>query len=428
MSHVTAKKAYQSLEQRLNRFPQGAPPSESLYKILNLLFSEQEAALVSQLPVKPFTANTAAGVWKMTEPEAEKLLQQMAGKALLLDMETNGVRRYVLPPPMAGFFEFSMMRTRQDLDQKLLAELFYQYLNVEEEFVRDVFVGSETPIVRTYVHEPALNQDHLVNILDYEKASHIIESAAHIGISMCYCRHKMEHLGKNCDASMDICMTFNNTADSLIRHGHARRVDTAECMDLLQQAYHENLVQCGENVQNQPSFICNCCGCCCEALLAAKKFGMLHPVQTTRYLPHINNEMCISCGKCIERCPVDAVQYRTTATESIDGSPTGKRIPEILEEICLGCGLCVRACPNKSMSLRERDETIITPVNSAHRAVMMAIEKGMLQELIFDNKALESHRAMAAVLGVIMKLPPVKQVMASRQMKSIYLGRLLNRS
>ncbi len=429
MSHATAKNVYQTLEQRLNRFPQGAPPSESLYKILKLLFSEQEAALVALLPVKPFTAKTAADVWKMTESESEKLLQQMAGKALLLDMETNSVRRYVLPPPMAGFFEFSMMRTRQDLDQKLLAELFYQYLNVEEEFVRDVFVGSETPIVRTYVHEPALNQDHLVNILDYEKASHIIESAAHIGISMCYCRHKMEHLGKNCDASMDICMTLNNTADSLIRHGHARRVDTAECMDLLQQAYHENLVQCGENVQNQPSFICNCCGCCCEALLAAKKFGMLHPVQTTGYLPSLNAETCISCGKCIERCPVNAVQNRLSADEFMDRPLSrGRNVPEILEEICLGCGLCVRACPNNSMTLSERDETIITPVNSAHRAVMMAIEKGMLQELIFDNQALQSHRAMTAVLGVIMKLPPLKQMMASRQMKSIYLGRLLSRT
>ena len=45
---------------------------------------------------------------------------------------------------MAGFFEFSMMRVREDVDQKLLAELFYQYLNVEEDFVRDLFGIGET--------------------------------------------------------------------------------------------------------------------------------------------------------------------------------------------------------------------------------------------------------------------------------------------
>jgi hypothetical protein len=55
----------------------------------------------------------------------------------------------------------------------------------------------------------------------------------------------------------------------------------------------------------------------------------------------------------------------------------------------------------------------------------MAIENGRLQNLIFDNQAYLSHRAMAAVLGVILKLPPIKQVLASRQMKSRYLDRLL---
>ena len=57
----------------------------------------------------------------------------------------------------------------------------------------------------------------------------------------------------------------------------------------------------------------------------------------------------------------------------------------------------------------------------------MAIEKGQLQELIFDNKAFASHRAMAAVLSVILKLPPIKQAMAIKQMKSVYLEKLISR-
>ena len=38
----------------------------------------------------------------------------------------------------------------------------------------------------------------------------------HIAVGMCYCRHKMQHMGMACDAPMDICMTFGNTANSLI--------------------------------------------------------------------------------------------------------------------------------------------------------------------------------------------------------------------
>lgn len=66
--------------------------------------------------------------------------------------------------------------------------------------------------------------------------------------------------------------------------------------------------------------------------------------------------------------------------------------------ICLGCGLCAHACPTKSISLESREKRVITPVNSAHRTV----------------------------LGVILKLPPARQVMASRQMKSRYLDYLFS--
>jgi hypothetical protein len=38
-----------------------------------------------------------------------------------------------------------------------------------------------------------------------------------------------------------------------------------------------------------------------------------------------------------------------------------------------------------------------------------------------------SHRALAAVLGVILRLPPLKQAMASQQMKSRYLETLISR-
>ena len=62
MAHVTVRSAYKKLSERINLYPQGAPPAEALYRILELLFSEAEAALVAQLPVKPFTAKKAARV------------------------------------------------------------------------------------------------------------------------------------------------------------------------------------------------------------------------------------------------------------------------------------------------------------------------------------------------------------------------------
>lgn len=99
---------------------------------------------------------------------------------------------------------------------------------------------------------------------------------------------------------------------------------------------------------------------------------------------------------------------------------------EIDKEVCLGCGVCVRSCLKNAITLERREVQVITPVNSTHRFVLQAIEKGTLQNLIFDNRAFANHRAMAAVLGVILKLPPLKQIMASNQFKSIYLDKLLS--
>jgi ferredoxin len=59
--------------------------------------------------------------------------------------------------------------------------------------------------------------------------------------------------------------------------------------------------------------------------------------------------------------------------------------------VCLGCGVCIRACPSGALGRKSRPQRI-TPLNSAQRAVFMANERGKFQELIFDNRALWSHR------------------------------------
>jgi hypothetical protein len=69
----------------------------------------------------------------------------------------------------------------------------------------------------------------------------------------------------------------------------------------------------------------------------------------------------------------------------------------------------------------------LTPLNGAHRAVLMAIERGTLQDMVFDNRLLWSHRAMATFLGAILKLPPAKRLLASEQVRSRYLEALVRR-
>ncbi|MEY2667978.1 MAG: hypothetical protein RJA59_616 [Pseudomonadota bacterium] len=424
MGHHASRSVYDRLTERLNRFPQGAPPAESLFRILKILFSEREAALVSLLPIRPFTARQAAAIWKVGEAEARSTLDALAGRALLVDWEGERGTEYVLPPPMAGFFEFSLMRVRTDIDQKALAELFHQYLNVEEDFVRALFAEGETQLGRAFVQEAALSPENALHVLDFERASEVIRTATHRGISLCYCRHKMEHVGKACDAPQDICMTFNASASSLIRHGHAREVGVGEAMELLHRAQERDLVQFGENVREGVNFICNCCGCCCEAMIAARRFAAAHPIHTTHFLPVVDEGACTGCERCVRRCPVEAL----AAVSANDPRRPKRTVPRLDADRCLGCGVCIRACREEALTLVERGPRTLTPASGAHRAVLMALERGKLQDLIFDNRLLWSHRALAAFLGAILKLPPVKRLAATEQVRSRYLEALVRRA
>ena len=153
-----------------------------------------------------------------------------------------------------------------------------------------------------------------------------------------------------------------------------------------------------------------------------KKSGRRDYLQCTAFRKNpASASQCVGCGKCQKACPIFAIEVKETEEGQVK-----KKTAQVNSEICLGCGVCARNCPTKAIEMKRRPIQVITPVNGTHRFVLQAIEKGTLQNLIFDNQAFANHRAMAAVFATILKLPPLKQALASKQFKSVYLDKLIS--
>ena len=420
MAHLTTKDPYGSLVDRINRGPHAAIPMKNIHGILQLLLGEDEADLLSRVPVRPFPAEEAARLWGRPVAQVAPLLRDLAARGILLDLEKDDGRVvYLLTPPVIGFFEFVMMKVRKELDQKELSRLLEDLFFRDDRFLENMLRSLETRMGRVFANESLLADTASLEVLDYDRVSTMVKEATHISLAMCFCRHKAHHLGRSCTAPADNCISLNQLSRSLSGHGTTRRITVRECMEVIERAQEANLVQIGENVQNQPAYICNCCSCCCEFLHGVRRFGSPITVNTSNYLPEVQGERCNGCGLCVAACPVEAAGLQVP----VEGS--GKGTCRINDQLCLGCGICVKACRRGALVLRARGRRVLTPVNIAHRVVLNALENGTLSHLLLNTQASRGHRALAALLDAILALGPVHRLLASEQVRSTYLNRLL---
>ncbi|MBN1591086.1 MAG: 4Fe-4S binding protein [Pirellulales bacterium] len=420
MGHsVSSDRSYQLLQRRLDESLTGAPDSPVLLQILRLLFSPEEAELARQLPLRPTRLDELSARLGIPERELEERLTDWAQRGLVLDLECEEVRYFALPPLVIGLYEFTFMRTREALPIGELSRLFDEYARQDDRFARSVFAG-QTNLGRSLVREESLPPDDAAEVLDWEKASRVIDSASSLGVSLCACRHHATHLGRACDAPQRCCLSLNFAADMLVRAGSAEPISSAEAMQILQQCKDAGLMQIGDNVQRQVAYICNCCSCCCGMIDALKRFDLPRAIATSNWIVAVDEATCNGCGKCAKACPVDAIEIVAR-----DEGGTTRRRAVVNEKLCLGCGVCCQACPETASRMKPRPQRVHTPESVFDRTVLMAIERGKLGQLIGDAPNRFGHRALGRIISLVEKTPVLKAALNIGPLRSAFLNRIV---
>jgi electron transport complex protein RnfB len=346
---------YERLRERLDKFPQGFPKTESgvELEILQHLFTPDEAEIM--LHLRPLPENVAAIAQRAGKDKIElaETLHGMSKKGLLQHYRApDDELYYFLIPWMVGIYEFQLNSLTPENTK--LYEKYFEEGTVPSLRKRKIGGFRVIPVEQEI--------EGSTEIQPYEKVSQIIESHTRFAIADCICRKEAKMLGRGCDKLLEACMSFGAFADFYIENGLGREISKEEAKKTLAKAEEDGLIHCSINTAGNKLFICNCCGCCCKSLVNVTKYGNLQAIVKSNYYATKDEETCTDCGTCVERCQVNAIRSENEHTV-------------IQKELCIGCGLCASTCPTGSITMVRKSTQEASPIFSGGKALLQAMGK-----------------------------------------------------
>ena len=338
---------YERLAAAQEALPHGFPRTASGVEIrlIKMAFTPEEVSLAGQLTRIPETAAAIAKRLGLEEIQVTALLESLIPRRLvrldspgmsapgLAPTATEGVKKYRLGPFLVGWYEANMR-----LLDKEFAEAFEQYViegGGERILAPRPGVLGVVPVRGSL--KPELMEPH------HDIDAHFKRHERFLVIP-CVCKRERElQYGHSCEKPMKRCGFIGLPPQTPLGENVLDREAASKLLDELSQSGHVQLAFYGFTMGAEtPQFVgtCNCCSCCCGVLHGQKISGAAEGPQRSNYRAVIDEEKCISCGVCVERCPVDAIFDDESSMKS-----------KVERAKCIGCGVCVIGCASEAIEM-----------------------------------------------------------------------------
>lgn len=361
---------YHRLAKYLDSLPAGYPPTDNgvEIKILKKLFNEEEASIALHLTLIGAEAKTIAQRTGLEQDQTTRILDEMVRKGLISGSYPDDVpSTYAISQFVVGFYEGQVNRLDAELIEMVEDYGPYYFKNGP---------WKKLPQIRTIPINEAIPITS--DVMPYMQAEAILRTKEWIAVRNCICRQEREMLGMGCGKPMETCLSFDSGARDTVKTGKGRMVPLDEALKILKAAQEAGLVLQPSNSKN-PIYLCMCCSCCCGVLRHIKDEPNPSELVGNPYIASYDPEPCISCGDCVEICPMEALTIRNNEIhfESIR---------------CIGCGLCMSVCPTGALKIVEKSQAMqpAIPKNTASTYIRIAWSRGMGKLFILLKMFLES--------------------------------------
>lgn len=318
----------------------GLGDSEALSAIFRILYDKEDDLVI--IPALPGTAKDISSKTGIPEEKVKEELYRLANKGAVIKMPGG---YFILPHIPLELRDFSMIWPEAPPEyfiawQKIIDDEYTKALSKQRE------LGIKSRSRTLPVNEAVPSEGKVVDHISLRK---IIKDAKLVTTVPCPCRLQAEIAGKrpsDCPAGdKAFCMQTGKMAQAVVKRGVATVLTTEEALARIDEAAEVGLVHNVTDVADDYETaseigmsICNCCPCCC-VLLYSVRIGFPEILGKSGFQPALNQDDCIGCGDCVDRCPSSAISMNGVAQIDL-----GK---------CLGCGNCVVACPIEAISMEK---------------------------------------------------------------------------